>query len=165
MSDELDATPDESSVIKNLREKASKADDAEKRANELAARVAEMERRDAFRSAGLDPANRLHEVAMKGYDGDLDQAAVTQYVTELGLVEPAKQEIPEAEKNAFAQIGRQQAGGDVVPPPPSYDDDMKAFWSQLPPGSQKDQALVQWIEQNGGVVSYDGPQSDLFPMH
>jgi hypothetical protein len=163
MSDESNAEFEESSVIKDLRAKANKASDFERQATELAAKVADMERRDVFRSAGLDPSNRLHEVAMKGYDGELDQTAVQAYVTDLGLVAPPAQQVPQAEQEAFGRMQQVQAGGEMPPPLPSHDQEMTAFFNSLPNGMDKAQALSEWLGSRGEFTSNSGPQSSPAP--
>jgi hypothetical protein len=41
-----------------------------------------------FRAAGLDPGNKLHAAAMRGYDGEMNADAIGSYVGDLGLNQP-----------------------------------------------------------------------------
>jgi hypothetical protein len=155
MSDELDAeTPSESSVIKDLRAKANKASEYEAQNAELAKKVAEMERTNAFRDAGLDLSNKLHLAASDGYKGEIDKDAITQWATDLGLAAPPVQQVPEQEQQAFQRLNQAQAGGDFPPPAPNQDQEMVAFMQGLNPGViDKAAALQSWLEQRGDPTS------------
>ena len=56
-----------------------------KRADELAAQVQQMQRKEVFRDAGLDPSNKMTEYFMKGYEGELSVDAIQAEATSAGL--------------------------------------------------------------------------------
>ena len=56
-----------------------------KRADELEAQVQQMQRKEVFRDAGLDPSNKMTEYFMKGYEGELSVDAIQAEATSAGL--------------------------------------------------------------------------------
>ena len=56
-----------------------------KRADELEAQVQQMQRKEVFRDAGLDPSNKMTEYFMKGYDGELSVEAIQSEANSAGL--------------------------------------------------------------------------------
>ena len=56
-----------------------------KRADELEAQVQQMQRKEVFRDAGLDPSNKITEYFMKGYEGELSVDAIQAEATSAGL--------------------------------------------------------------------------------
>ena len=56
-----------------------------KRADELEAQVQQMQRKEVFRDAGLDPSNKMTEYFMKGYEGELNVEAIQAEATSAGL--------------------------------------------------------------------------------
>ena len=56
-----------------------------KRADELEAQVQQMQRKEVFRDAGLDPSNRMTEYFMKGYEGELTVEAIQAEAANTGL--------------------------------------------------------------------------------
>ena len=56
-----------------------------KRADELEAQVQQMQRKEVFRDAGLDPSNKMTEYFMKGYEGELSVEAIQAEATSAGL--------------------------------------------------------------------------------
>ena len=56
-----------------------------KRADELEAQVQQMQRKEVFRDAGLDPSNRMTEYFMKGYEGELSVEAIQAEASSAGL--------------------------------------------------------------------------------
>jgi|TARA_B100000586_G_C20062989_1_gene407152 hypothetical protein len=67
--------------------------DLEKRANEAEQQAAEMstklnayERRDTFRSAGLDPDDSRVKYFVKGYDGELSAEAIREEAVAAGFI-------------------------------------------------------------------------------
>lgn len=69
---------------KGLRNAVERANAA---AAESQAKLEALERREAFRDAGLNPADKLHAAVIDGYSGDI--AGVKDFVTGLGLDQPA----------------------------------------------------------------------------
>ena len=63
------------------REREAKA----KRADELEAQVQQMQRKEVFRDAGLDPSNKMTEYFMKGYEGELSVEAIQAEASSAGL--------------------------------------------------------------------------------
>ena len=55
------------------------------RATELEAQVEQMQRKEVFRDAGLDPSNKMTEYFMKGYEGELSVDAIQAEATSAGL--------------------------------------------------------------------------------
>ena len=53
--------------------------------DEAVARVAELERRDVFRDAGLNPSDKMTGYFMKGYDGELSVDAIKAEAAEAGI--------------------------------------------------------------------------------
>ena len=62
------------------------------RADELEAQIQQMQRKDVFRDAGLDPSNRMTEYFMKGYEGELTVEAIQAEATSTGLTSLVSQE-------------------------------------------------------------------------
>ena len=62
------------------------------RADELEAQIQQMQRKDIFRDAGLDPSNRMTEYFMKGYEGELTVEAIQAAATSTGLTSLVSQE-------------------------------------------------------------------------
>ena len=55
------------------------------RADELEAQVQQMQRKEVFRDAGLDPSNKMTEYFMKGYEGELSVEAIKAEAQSAGL--------------------------------------------------------------------------------
>jgi len=55
------------------------------RATELEAQVEQMQRKEVFRDAGLDPSNKMTEYFMKGYEGELSVQAIQAEANDAGL--------------------------------------------------------------------------------
>mgnify|MGYP001388954160 FL=1 len=62
------------------------------RADELEAQIQQMQRKDVFRDAGLDPSNRMTEYFMKGYEGELTVEAIQAEAASTGLTSLVSQE-------------------------------------------------------------------------
>ena len=56
-----------------------------KRADELEAQIQQMQRKEVFRDAGLDPSNKMTEYFMKGYEGELSVEAIQAEASSAGL--------------------------------------------------------------------------------
>ena len=56
-----------------------------KRADELEAQIQQMQRKEVFRDAGLDPSNKMTEYFMKGYEGELSVEAIQAEAQSAGL--------------------------------------------------------------------------------
>lgn len=97
--------------LRQMYEEASRAN------AEATARVAELERREAFRDAGLDLNNPLHRVVAEGYKGELETDKVTEYVGSLNLptVEPPTPSEPDIPERAAMERMAQASQGDGGP--------------------------------------------------
>jgi hypothetical protein len=113
LSDELEDSEEEPSALRRqLEEQATRAAEAQ-------AKLAVLERKDAFRDAGLDPANKQHQAFIKAYDGDISPEAVQNYVAELGIERhPSAQvaPVPQEERDTVARI-TEASNGEGQPPP------------------------------------------------
>ena len=56
-----------------------------KRADELEAQVQQMQRKEVFRDAGLNPTDKMTEYFMKGYEGELSVEAIQAEANSAGL--------------------------------------------------------------------------------
>lgn len=128
MPDELEVEESEPGRLRRMYEEASAR---EATAN---ARLADLERREAFRDVGLDPTqNKLHAAAIKAYDGEMTPDAVKEYVTELGIVKPPEPEIPtdihqvpQEDRDALVRIAEASMGGGNPPPTPDRERAIRA---------------------------------------
>lgn len=150
----------EQSDPKGLREHAQRQ---QERAAEAERKLADLERREAFRDAGLDPSNKLHSALIRGYDGDLD--GVKGYVDELELstnsTSPRLPEVDAMEQQAMArQSGLASGDGGGLPgtPDASGDDRLREIaqrarhegWTN----TQFDDAFVAEMSRQGRPVGH-----------
>ena len=77
-TDEVSSTESKPNWRRELEAKA-------KRADELEAQIQQMQRKEVFRDAGLDPSNKMTEYFMKGYDGELNVEAIQSEANSAGL--------------------------------------------------------------------------------
>lgn len=92
------------SQIRALEKKANERD-------ELATKVAKLEREAAFRSAGIDPADKKASYFVAGYSGELTVDAIQKEATEIGLIAPpAMSDEQKAEAAAAQQVAAAAAG-------------------------------------------------------
>lgn len=105
---------------KGLRDFAERQ---QREAAESRQRLADLERKDAFRDAGLDPTNPLHSAVISGYSGEL--AGVKDFVTGLGLTStnqtPPDPAIPADEQQALDRIAGLPSGDGGANPNPDVD--------------------------------------------
>ena len=118
---------------RDLENRAKKAEDSQA---EMAAKLASYERRDTFRSAGLDPDDSRVKYFVKGYDGDMDPEAIRQEAAAAGFIEdnpmpaqPSREPEWTDEMLAEARIQTAGEGGDPVVPP-DFDDRIRATKSE-----------------------------------
>lgn len=90
--------------IRELRKKAKAHDD-------LAAKVAQYERDNAFRDAGINPSDAKAKYFVKAYDGDLTADAIKAEALSAGILqtEEQRQEASTQEQQAAQQAAAQQA--------------------------------------------------------
>ena len=89
-----------------------------KRADELEAQVQQMQRKEVFRDAGLDPSNKMTEYFMKGYEGELSVEAIQAEAQSAGLSNVVSQvNTANLEQQAQFEAERriQQASDDAGP--------------------------------------------------
>ena len=77
-TDEVSSTESKPNWRRELEAKA-------KRADEHQAQIQQMQRKEVFRDAGLDPSNKMTEYFMKGYDGELSIEAIQAEANDAGL--------------------------------------------------------------------------------
>ena len=77
-TDEVSSTESKPNWRRELEAKAA-------RATELEAQLQQMQRKEVFRDAGLDPSNKMTEYFMKGYDGELSIEAIQSEANSAGL--------------------------------------------------------------------------------
>ena len=118
---------------RDLENRAKKAEDSQA---EMAAKLASYERRDTFRSAGLDPDDSRVKYFVKGYDGDMDPEAIRQEAAAAGFIgdnpmpaQPSREPEWTDEMLAEARIQTAGEGGDPVVPP-DFDDRIRATKSE-----------------------------------
>lgn len=103
--DDLESDP------RGLREFAERQS---REAAEAREKLANLERKDAFRDAGLDPTNPLHSAVISGYSGEL--AGVKDFVTGLGLTSANTPDpIPDTEREALERVANLPSGDGGAP--------------------------------------------------
>lgn len=100
-------TPNESSVITELRDKLRKAEKTAQGNAEAATRAETAERELAFLKAGVDPSKAGSTWFIKGYDGDLSPDAIKKAAGEAGLLAATQ---PEPQQAAAQQQAAQTFG-------------------------------------------------------
>lgn len=146
-SDQDDDDNDEKDNLRALRQKARQAD-------ELAARLAAMERNEAFRSAGLDPNDPKAKYFVKGYDGEVNVDAIRTAATEAGFLGPAQNpnqppqgHTPDSMERIFAAT----AGGQA--PAPQDWQGALAEADRIADPVAREEAILSVVERYGGVTS------------
>lgn len=149
----------------------------EEKATEAAqfqAQLAELQKREVFRDAGLDLSKPLHQALAKAYDGDLDSTKVREYVGGLGLADSAPEApvVPEAEREAHERIAH-AAAGEQAPPPPvtgheAFEREARELMStavtrggkQLLTESQFNEKYVQLMQKHGMRTTWDNGRTN-----
>lgn len=113
-----DNDDDEPNHIRNLREKAKEGDRLRKEMAELQAKLAKREREDAFRAAGIDPADPKQTYFVKGYDGDTTVEAIQEAARNAGFLDAPAAQAPSAEQTAgWIEAARVTSGSIPTPAP------------------------------------------------
>ena len=103
------------------RELETRAKEAEQKAADLELQLSSIQRRDTFRSAGLDPDDARVKYFVKGYEGELDAEAIRQEATAAGFLggetSVAQNSALDNTLNAEQRILIAGEGGDPVLPP------------------------------------------------
>lgn len=97
---------------RGLREAVERSN---REAAEARAALADMQRREAFRDAGLNPNDPLHAAVIGGFQGEISEVAA--FVAGLGLdQQPATTPAPPAEQEALNRTMSLGQGDGGVPP-------------------------------------------------
>ena len=115
------------------RDLENRAKEAEQEAASMAAQLESYQRRDTFRSAGLDPDDARVKYFVKGYDGELDAEAIRQEAMAAGFIgEDSPMPQPSVMNDALAVEQRIQAAGEGGEPvvSPDLEDRIKATTNQ-----------------------------------
>ena len=136
----------ESHDIRELRRKAREAD-------QLQARLATLERENAFAKAGVAVDDPKFKYFVKAYDGDLDPAAIKAELAETGLLQPAAPASaePTQDQVALQRIAAAAAGGGA--PRDMTWQDALAQADQIQNEAQRTQAILDVVERYGGATS------------
>ena len=124
-----------------------------KRADELEAQIQQMQRKEVFRDAGLDPSNKMTEYFMKGYEGDLSVEAIKAEAQSAGLsntVNQANTSYSEQQAQFAEQVEAErriaEAGDDAGPVADPQ------FESLIRQTTNEDELRQLW-ESNGGTFN------------
>ena len=124
-----------------------------KRADELEAQVQQMQRKEVFRDAGLDPSNKMTEYFMKGYEGELSVEAIQAEASSAGLsnvVSQANTSMVEQQAQFAQQVEAErriaEAGDDAGP---VADPQLESLIRQT---TNADELRQLW-ESNGGTFN------------
>ena len=124
-----------------------------KRADELEAQVQQMQRKEVFRDAGLDPSNKMTEYFMKGYEGELSVEAIKAEAQSAGLsnvVSQANTSMAEQQAQFAQQVEAErriaEAGDDAGPVADPQ------FESLIRQTTNADELRQLW-EANGGTFN------------
>lgn len=93
--------------LRQLREKARVADEAQ-------TKLAELERKVLFGEAGINLSDKAGQYFVKGYEGEMTVDAIKAEAEEMGLfkkVEQQRQQVPQQELAQHQQMSRTAAGG------------------------------------------------------
>ena len=115
------------------RDLENRAKEAEQEAASMAAQLESYQRRDTFRSAGLEPDDARVKYFVKGYDGELDAEAIRQEAMAAGFIgEDSPMPQPSVMNDALAVEQRIQAAGEGGEPvvSPDLEDRIKATTNQ-----------------------------------
>ncbi|MAZ23791.1 MAG: hypothetical protein CMB22_03160 [Euryarchaeota archaeon] len=115
------------------RDLENRAKEAENQAASMAAELQSYQRRDTFRSAGLDPDDARVKYFVKGYDGELDAEAIRQEAMAAGFIsEDSPMPQPNVMNDALAAEQRIQAAGEGGDPvvSPDLEERIKATTNQ-----------------------------------
>ena len=127
------------------RELETRAKEAEEKAATLELELSSIQRRDTFRSAGLDPDDARVRYFVKGYEGELDAEAIRQEATAAGFLgvdspQVAQNSVCNDMLTAEQRIQAAGEGGDPVLPP-DLDSQIKA--------TNNEDELRELLESNG----------------
>lgn len=167
MADEYD-DPDsgdltEPEIDEKERNRRGYEDRKLKKENEsLKARLAELERGQALRDAGLDPKDPKVEYFAKAYDGELTAEAVKKEAERIGLISPQApppppSDTPEGQQTLQTQQRIADAAGGATPPTSGLaalqQEQLDAFNSG---DGNNTAALLEVLAKQGFPISQEG---------
>lgn len=100
------------------RRQRRKLEASEKEAAELRAKIADMERREMFRDAGIDPSDPQQRYFVRGYDGEMTIEAIKQAGVEAGYIKTTQ--IPPEEQQGHLAAQAAAAGAQVPGAAPDF---------------------------------------------
>lgn len=123
LDDMTNENPDDSQEseggIKDLRRKASKADELEKA-------LTGQQREIAFLKAGVDTSSKIGSMLMQTYQGDLEPDVIKAEALEVGAIKTSEEPKPETpatpEEQAVLEGQQQLAGSESTVPPVAPED-------------------------------------------
>ena len=142
----------EAALDPNVREALKRSAATRHERDEAITRAAAAERKLAFLEAGIPP-NKLGELFMKGYDGEVTPDAIRTSAAEYGIMGGQQtgqggQSGPSADD--MERMRQIAAAGGAPPPAPNAQRDFMAALGQVPTGTPKKVMAV--IDQFGGAV-------------
>lgn len=149
MADEYDDdAPEQESENANIRQLREKA----KRADELERQLQTLQRNEAFRSAGIDPNDPKSKYFVKGYEGDLAKEAITAAATEAGYLTPPQEQTTQPPAADPTDRIFDAAAGATAPPPGSWAEEIAEAERITDPEKRTD-AILAVVERHGGLTT------------
>lgn len=161
LDDIIDDTDDddEPNHIRALRNEAKEAKRLRKEMAELQAKYQQRERDDAFRAAGIDPADPRQSYFVKGYDGEVTTEAIQTAARAAGFLDAPAPEAPTPEQTqGWVEAARVTAGA-IPSPAPGLQAQMEQELAAIQIGGDpKDLAykVAEILERHGQPVSRHG---------
>jgi hypothetical protein len=145
--DDTDAP--ESSVIRELREKANKADAAEKKATEL-------QTENALLRAGLDLSDAKRKALLATHDGELTADALKATARDLGFIAdtdatPPENEQPQIPADEQQQLQRIQNATSTAPASEAQEESIQAKIAEFRANGDE-AAARKWMREQGMLV-------------
>lgn len=135
--------------IRELRRKAKEAD-------QLQARLATLERENAFAKAGVAVDDPKYKYFVKAYDGELSADAIKAELETIGLAgqPPARKETSGPSADEIAAYERRSAGVAGAGAPKEMDwQDALAEAGRIPNEDERTEAILDVVERFGGRTS------------
>lgn len=157
--DDTDDDDGEPNHIRALRNEAKEAKRLRKENADLQAKFRQRERDDAFRAAGIDPADPKQSYFVKGYDGDTTVEAIQEAARTAGFLDAPAPEAPTAEQTAGWVEAARVTSGAIPTPAPGLASAIEAELAAIKIGGDpKDLAhqVANILERHGQPVSRHG---------
>lgn len=148
-----DQLTEESPNIRQLRDKAKRAGDAEREASEAREQLQALQREVEFRKAGIDPDDPKAKYFAKAYDGDLTAEAIKAEAEQAGILQPPAEQTPGDEQNAWQRTASAAQGA-------TTDGPKTDVMTELQNAKSPDE-IAAIMQRHGHDVQYTGPQSDF----